>query len=310
MEGTAYPPRVQTDPLTAVQRIGRKAAYNGLYGGLIIALLSHVIPVSSRDFTPYYIRLWEEALRRDLKGYMLVEVEVDMVDNDEKKDEPKEPEPEPPPPEPEPDPVQPDVIDPPDPVDPPDPTDPPPDDDTPPPDDPYADIEPPPEAAQVGNALTAEGVDLTGEGLVTNPHGDGYKGGYSSSKGTGKTAQNNPNAKTGGKPGGKGTGPAKPPAPKYTGPNLSAPPLPIGSWRSCGFPAQANLEQIDRATVLVSVTVSADGRALRASVQSDPGYGFGSLARSCAMAKRYKPGKNRAGKPVTKSQVYRVKFTR
>jgi len=303
MQGTAYSPRVDPDPLAAVQRLGRKAAFNGLYGGLIIAILSHVIPVSSRDFTPYYIRLWEESLRRELKSYMLVEVEVDMVDQKEKKEE----EPEPPPPEPEPEVVPPDPIEPPDPTEP-EVTDPPPEDDTPPPDDPYADIEPPPEAAQTGKALTAEGVDLTEEGLVTNPQGDGYKGGYSSSEGTGKNAQNNPNAKTGGTPDGKGSGPAKP-RPKYTGPDRSAPPMAIGGW-NCGFPPQANLEQINTAVVVISVTVSPQGSPIRVSVQSDPGYGFGSLARSCAMGKRFKPGRSRSGKPMTKTQAYRIRFTR
>ncbi|MEM1034218.1 MAG: hypothetical protein AAGN82_28020 [Myxococcota bacterium] len=314
MHGTAYPatarPTVEVDPLAPVQRLGRKAAYNGLYGGLIIALLSHIVPVSSRDFTTYYLRLWEESLRLELKSYMLVEVEVDMLaaNDDEPEDEP-EPEPEAiPEPEPEPEPETP-----PDPTEPePDPLEPPPDpDEPPPPDDPYNDIEPPPEAAQAGNALTQDAVDLTGEGLVVNRNSDGYRGGYSSGRGKGQDAVNDPNAKTGGTRGGRGKGdPVPKPRPKYTGPDRSAPPQAIGSWNSCGFPPQANLEQIDRAVVIVNVTVSASGRAVRASVQNDPGYGFGALARSCAMAKRYRPGKNRAGEPVTKSQSYRVKFTR
>ncbi len=82
------------------------------------------------------------------------------------------------------------------------------------------------------------------------------------------------------------------------------------SW-NCGFPAEADMEQIDYATVTLSVTVGADGRAKSVTVLKDPGYGFGSLARSCAFRMRYAVGLDAQGKPITKTTApFPVRFTR
>ncbi len=182
-------------------------------------------------------------------------------------------------------------------------------------DNPYVDN--PPEAAEAGKVLTAEPdpdapLDLTDKGFVTGS-GDRYAGGTTASDGTSKTAVRNRKAKKGGVPGGKGT---KPGTGKPSGrpkKKLSRPAglLGGGSWNDCGFPPEADMDQVDYGIVTLAVTVGTNGRAKRVSVLSDPGHGFGRLARSCAMRKRYTPGLDANGKPTVKSTPpIRVRFTR
>ena len=178
------------------------------------------------------------------------------------------------------------------------------------------DDDPAPEAAEAGKLLTAEPdpdepLNLTGEGFITG-NGDRYAGGTTAAGGTSKTAVGDRGAKAGGQKGGTGTkpGPAGGGAPAA---DRSRPAGLIGggNWNDCGFPAAADMEQIDYAVVTIAVTVDASGRAKNVSVLSDPGYGFGALARSCAFRKSYTPGYDKAGQPVAKTTPpIRVRFTR
>jgi protein TonB len=46
-------------------------------------------------------------------------------------------------------------------------------------------------------------------------------------------------------------------------------------------------------------------------VVSDPGHGFGRAARMCALGRRYTPGNDRAGQPITgTTPPIKVRFTR
>ncbi|MEZ4225291.1 MAG: hypothetical protein R3B13_30345 [Polyangiaceae bacterium] len=180
-------------------------------------------------------------------------------------------------------------------------------------DNPY--VDPPPEAAQAGKVLTADPdpdapLDLTDQGFVTGP-GDRYSGGTTSSDGTSKQAVYDRKAKPGGKPGGTGTQKGGGgPAPKE---NLTKPAglLGGGSWNDCGFPPEADMDQVDFGVVTLTVQVGTDGRPRSVSILADPGHGFGRLARSCAMRKRYTPGLDAFGNATVKNTPpIRVRFTR
>jgi protein TonB len=114
--------------------------------------------------------------------------------------------------------------------------------------------------------------------------------------------------------GGKGNSNAKPQKKRKPPPaeDRSRPALPQSTnWSGCGFPAEADMEQIDYARVRLVVTVGTDGRAKSVVVQSDPGYGFGALARQCALRRRYKVGLDQQGNPVTRTTPpFTVTFTR
>ncbi|HVU02273.1 MAG TPA: energy transducer TonB [Polyangiaceae bacterium] len=169
---------------------------------------------------------------------------------------------------------------------------------------------PPPAPAQAGKVLTAEPdpdepVDLTGNTFVQG-NADSFAGGVTSSTGTSKTAVKE--VSTAGVA--DGTGPVKPVA-APTGPDLSRKATPAsGSWNDCGFPAEADIEQVNNARVVISVTVGADGQARSANVVQDPGFGFGALARRCALRKSYNPALDRAGTPVTTTQIVTINFIR
>jgi protein TonB len=159
---------------------------------------------------------------------------------------------------------------------------------------------PPPSPAQAGKVLTAATdpdapLDLTGDGFVTGD-GDRYVGGVTSSKGMAQAPVRQALSKPVGKVGGTGTG--KPDA-ELTKPDLSKPPVPIDTvWNDCGFPPEADTDQINYMKVRVVVTVGLDGRAQKVTVLSDPGHGFGRLAQQCAYRKSYGVGLNSDGKPV------------
>ena len=178
--------------------------------------------------------------------------------------------------------------------------------------------EKPPAAAEAARVLTAEPdpdapLDLTGEGFVVG-NADRYAGGVTASTGTSKTAVYDRRAKPDGVVGGKGKHKVKRQMKREPPPtedrSRDARPQSL-SWDSCGFPADADMEQIDYARVTLVVTVGTDGRAKSVVVQNDPGYGFGALARRCALRRRYQVGLDRAGNPVTRTTApFTVTFTR
>jgi protein TonB len=138
--------------------------------------------------------------------------------------------------------------------------------------------------------------------------GDRYVGGTTSAKGTSKTPVRSAHATNEGVPGGTGTAPVVAAAP-----NLSRQPMPLSmAWDDCGFPAEADAEQIHQAFVTVVVTVAPDGSAKSVRVvDKDPGFGFGQLARRCALRRRYQPALDARGQPVTApTRPIRIKFDR
>ena len=166
---------------------------------------------------------------------------------------------------------------------------------------PRAPSEPPPAPAQAAKVLTTEPepsdapVDLTGWGIVSG-EADKFPGGQTSSKGT-STKPVAQAAVATGVPNATGTAPT-PPAPP-AGKDLSRVARPAeGNW-NCGFPAEADMEQINSEKVLLVVTVTPDGRPKDVRVLKDPGFGFGRVARQCAMRKTYTAGLDRAGNAVT-----------
>jgi len=178
---------------------------------------------------------------------------------------------------------------------------------------------PPPEAAEVGQALTAEEdpdapLDLTGDqwSMVTGP-GTRFAGGASQRGGTSRDAVRDRKAKTGGDKTVKRTT-AKPGKvkKKRKEKDLSRPAMltSSASWNSCGFPAEAEMGQIDYARVVLVVTVGPDGKPQRVAVvgENPPGFGFGALAQTCAYRKSFKPGLDRDGNP-TSSTTPRIGVT-
>lgn len=173
--------------------------------------------------------------------------------------------------------------------------------------------EAPPPPAAAGKVLTSEPqpddapVDLTAWGMVSG-EANAFVGGVTSTKGTSKVASQKTAPVASGVPGGTGTGPA----PTKPAQDLSRPPgLPEGSsWDSCGFPAEADMDQIDFAMVTLAVTVAADGSPQSVSAVNDPGHGFGPLATQCARRKKYRPALDAAGNPIIKTIQFRVRFTR
>ncbi len=82
------------------------------------------------------------------------------------------------------------------------------------------------------------------------------------------------------------------------------------AW-SCPWPAEADAQQVNEQTVVLRVSVRADGRAERVEVLSDPGFGFAAAARLCAMATRFEPAHDSEGQPVAASSPpIRVHFYR
>jgi protein TonB len=275
-----------SDPLGPIWALGRRQARFGAVMGFLVALLLHGAAAGQAATTLYDIGGYAARVSDYVKNSLRLEIEIDTS---EPPPPPEPPAPEPPPPEPEPQQAP-----------------------TPPPEQqPTEEPPPPPAPAEAGQVLTAEPdpdapVDLTGDTIVT---GTGeFRGGITSSTGTSKTAVRDVRAQPGGVVGGTGTAPA-PPRPVR---DLSRPAAPIGtSWSDCGFPEEADLDGVDYGVVKLVVAVGADGRAKSVTVLSDPGSGFGSLARRCALRRSFQPALDAAGQPITSSTPpFTVRFTR
>ena len=167
----------------------------------------------------------------------------------------------------------------------------------------------PPPVAQAGKVLTAdpdEPVDLTGDGFVQGT-GDTFAGGVTSSTGTSHTAVKDVQPIPSAEP-----GPTTRPGPVAGARDMSRKAALLGgsSWDRCGFPAEADIEQINSARVSLVVTIDAEGHATGATVTQDPGFGFGALAKRCALRERYSPALNKAGEPVAGTQLITINFRR
>lgn len=284
------PPPFPSEPLGKVLGLGRSAVRSGLVCGLLGALLSH-FALGAEAFKmseAAVVRSFAVAVHSNVRERLKRTMDLDL----EEPPPPPEPEPEPPP---EPEPVKP--VEPPPAVKAPAPTPAP---------------EPPPPAAQAGRVLAAEPdpnepLDLTGNTFVTGT-GDRYVGGVTASAGTGQKPTNNRGAAVNGVEGGKGTTPA----PAYQGVDLSRPAKWIGGrLQNCGFPPEADVAQINYMKVGIVVTIDASGKPTSvSSVGGDPGYGFFERARRCALADKFEPARDKAGKPMATTLKMNVRFTR
>jgi protein TonB len=180
-------------------------------------------------------------------------------------------------------------------------------------DDPYKNLPPKPsEAVKIIAPEAKPDEPRSLDGIVS---GEGSAvGGMQSQAGKGDTIVNQKSASLNGVQGGKGTSSATPVAPPPPGPDLSKAPGLLGAlnWgASCPFPAEADSDDINQGMATLVVTVRADGSPLSVSVTGDSGHGFGRQARICALSKRYSPGLDRSGQPITMTTPpFTVRFNR
>lgn len=292
------------DPWEALRRLGPRSSVLGLVPWLAMALLSHTGAYASDEMSLRHMRGAVRTMHAELASYFALTVDVDVVEPDPTEDDAKTAEPEP---EPEPE-VKPE----PDPA--PRPVTPPPPSDKPEPKDaaskePYGDAAPP-AAAEAGDALTKDDGDLTSWTMVDKNGSKVTGGGYTSAEGTAKHAVSDPRASGKGREGARGTqGDAEPGAKRV---DKSRPPMPMSrNLSDCPFPPQADVQQVDRAVVDVTVSVDANGRPTGAVVSADPGFGFGTQARRCALSMRYEPAHGPDGEPVPgTTPTLRFRFNR
>jgi len=80
---------------------------------------------------------------------------------------------------------------------------------------------------------------------------------------------------------------------------------------TCGFPSAADAAKIDAAVVVLRVLVGPDGAPKLVQMLEEPGFGFGSAATRCAMARKFEPGSDERGVPVTAwTPPIRIRFLR
>ncbi|HWA75019.1 MAG TPA: energy transducer TonB [Polyangiaceae bacterium] len=109
----------------------------------------------------------------------------------------------------------------------------------------------------------------------------------------------------------RNSAPARASAGNGDGPDRSRGPNVIGglSW-DCPFPAQADVDGVNRAQVSLRVEVDPRGRPTRVRPLTDPGHGFAEAARTCALRKQWLPGTDRSGRPSTTGITLNVRFVR
>ncbi|MBX3181229.1 MAG: hypothetical protein KIT72_14880 [Polyangiaceae bacterium] len=279
---------VVTEPLSAVLGLDRHISTIGIVLGLVGGVALHAGAAAKGLRTPFWVDDFATSVARAVDGAAVEEIDIVM---DEAKPEPA--------PEPEPEPEA-------------EPEAPPPD--TPPPPAQAA----PAAAAQAGRVLEAapaagDAVEDMTDFTMVQGDGDRFAGGTTAAHGTSKEAVRNPVVGKDGVKDGKGkqpdAKPLPPPPPKENKARAAA--AKGTNWSSCGFPAQADMEQIDFARVRLSVTVDPRGKATSVQVLSDPGNGFGSLARQCAFRMTYRTALGPDGQPITASTPpFTVTFTR
>jgi protein TonB len=289
-EGPAGTP-ARMDPFEAVLALDKGRARIGFVVACAVALLMHGA-VSVRALSALYDMMRAvHAIRASAHEFFWSHYDVE-VERTPPKENP-EPPPEPPPPEPPPD-----------------------KDAAPKPiakNDPYDAPPPPSQASKILTRAASpdDPVDQTDRGIVSGD-GQGPAYGYQSESGKGATPTMSPHAAIGGKPGGTGTGPPPPPAAPTVDRSQAAGLSGNNDWgSSCPFPAEADVDQIDRAVVTLIVTVRVDGTPQSVQVVRDPGHGFGRAARLCALSHRFSPGLDKSGAPtVATTPPFNVRFTR
>jgi periplasmic protein TonB len=158
-------------------------------------------------------------------------------------------------------------------------------------------------AAQAGQTVTAPESESKGDDradfTMVQGEGTNYAGGTTAAQGTATNAVRGPASPTG-----TGTAPPAPaaPAPRPTATaDLSRGAMPASTDWNCSSLFPSDPEAGNSATVVIVVTVRPDGTPRSVSVMNDPGRGFGSAARSCALGQRYTAAHDRDGNPTTAS---------
>jgi protein TonB len=146
--------------------------------------------------------------------------------------------------------------------------------------------------------VSTEPADFTGTAFIVGS-GTSYAGGATTSSGTNRKAA---------------LGPVSPEAPKSAPTSVRSRAhqvsLDQSAW-NCPWPAEADAEHVNEQTVVLQASVRADGRADKVGILSDPGFGFGTAARLCALRTRFEPARDRDGQPITaESPPIRVHFFR
>jgi len=150
-------------------------------------------------------------------------------------------------------------------------------------------------AAQAGKTLTtaADANELADFTLVQG-EGSAYVGGTTSSIGTSNAAVTGPVAPNAGLAGTRNPGPSS----ISSAPDRSRSASPAGNAWDCSRLFPTDPEAGDYATVLIAVSLGADGSAKRVALLRDPGHGFGAAAIQCAMRQRYNIALDRQGNAV------------
>ncbi len=82
------------------------------------------------------------------------------------------------------------------------------------------------------------------------------------------------------------------------------------AFDTCPFPAAADKAGVDESVATLRVKVDATGKVTDVTVVSDPGYGFGQAAKTCAQKAAFEPAKDSTGHAVAGEAVIRVRFVR
>ena len=90
--------------------------------------------------------------------------------------------------------------------------------------------------------------------------------------------------------------------------NLSRrPDPPLGGIKIPPYPSEARREGIE-GKVILQVFIGKDGQVKRVRVVKDPGGGLGLAAKNSMMKEKWKPARDKAGKPVDTVIVYSYRF--
>ncbi len=284
------PAATTRDPLEGVLGMGSRLSTGALTIAIVFAIVLHAGAAAAAGTAVMFADIfdWANAVKNRVSSKLNFEFEVEPV---------KEPEP------PAPEPAKEEPKDEPKPETPP-----------PPKEAPKDEPPPPPAAAQAGAVMTQEPakdepLDLTGNTFVTGS-GSTFAGGTTQAGGTSTKAVYNPAAAATGVAGGTGTAPSTAPVAPKVDKSRTAKIANLSNLERCPFPAEADADQIDEATVGIEVKVTAEGRAETVTITQDPGHGFGREAKKCALREKYDSALNADGIAIPGTYRVRFRFTR